>query len=72
MREDEYENIAETIIAVMCGTVVVVLTVWFFVIAHRNNNCESYQHLTGIKTTMLDGKCHMYVDGHIQIVKELE
>ena len=70
MREDE--DLAEVIIALICGTVVVVSLVWFFVMVHRSNNCESYQHLTGTKTTMIDWKCYKYVDGQLQIVKELE
>lgn len=69
---NENENITEVITALICGTAVVALIVWFFVMVHRSNNCMSYMHLTGVKTTMLNWKCHKYVDGHIQIVKELE
>jgi hypothetical protein len=68
----EKEAIVETITALICGTAVVVLMIWFFVMVHRSNNCESYEHLTGIRTTMLNWKCHKYVDGQLQIVKELE
>lgn len=63
-------------IAVIISTVIVVMMTWIFIAAikltFQSYNCDNYESLTGIKTTMIKGKCYKYVDGQIQIVKELE
>lgn len=70
------EDIGTTLVSFICCTAVVVMMTWFFMSAimmvYRSNNCESYMKLTKTETVMIKGKCHKYVDGQLQIVKELE
>lgn len=55
------------------GCAVIIITVlWFCIMSVKVVDCDNYESLTGIKTTMLKGKCYKYVDGRLQIVKELE
>lgn len=64
------------IIAALIFTAVVVMMSWSFIaamkMAYQSYNCENYMKLTKIETTMIKGKCYKYVDGQLQIVKELE
>lgn len=65
----------ETIAALICTAIVVMMS-WIFIAAikmsYQTNNCESYSNLTKTETVMIKGKCYKYVDGQLQIVKELE
>lgn len=58
--------------SVIVGLVVIVSVIWFCIMSVEVMHCENYESLTGIKTAMLKGKCYKYIDGQIQIVKELE
>lgn len=66
---------AETIAVIIC-TVIVVMMSWIFIAAIKltvqSYNCDNYNNLTGTKTAVIEGKCYKYVDGQLQIVKELE
>ena len=68
------ENIGTT--AAIIFTAVVIMMSWIFIAAikmsYQSYNCENYMKLTKIETTMIRGKCHKYIDGQLQVVKELE
>lgn len=62
----------EFILPVITGLVALIGVIWFCIMSVEVMHCENYEFLTGIKTAMLKGKCYKYVDGQLQIVKELE
>lgn len=57
---------------VIAGLIIIIAVIWFCLMSCEVVNCDNYEYLTGIKTTMIKGKCHKYVDGQLQVVKELE
>ena len=55
-----YFSITIGLVAWLCKTMVL------------SEACYSYRELTGINTRYIKGNCYMYVNGKLQIVKELE
>lgn len=62
----------EYIMPAISGLVMITAVLWFCIMSFKVVDCENYECLTGIKTIMIKGKCHKYVDGQLQIIKELE
>ena len=60
------------ILPTIAGSFIIGLVIWFGVSLLEVVNCDNYEFLTGTKTTMMKGKCYKYVDGQLQVVKELE
>ena len=60
------------IMPVIAGIGILTCVVLFLLAISKSENCFSYQQLTGIDTTMMKGKCYKYVDGQLQVIKELE
>ena len=54
------------------GLVIIISVIWFCLMSIKVVDCDNYESLTGTKTVMMRGKCYKYVDGQLQIVKELE
>lgn len=62
----------EYIIPAIGSLVILIAVLWFCLMSFKVVDCDNYEFLTGTKTVMMKGKCYKYVDGHLQIVKELE
>lgn len=65
-------KVEEYLLPTIGGLVIIVAVIWFCLMSTKVVNCDNYEYLTGIKTVMMKGKCYKYVDGQLQIVKELE
>lgn len=60
------------IIPVLGSFIVLTAVLWFCLMSFKVVDCDNYEFLTDTKTVLIKGKCYKYVDGQLQIVKELE
>lgn len=60
------------IIPVIAGSFIITLIIWFGISLSEVVDCDNYEYLTKIETVMMKDKCYKYVDGQLQVVKELE
>lgn len=54
------------------GLIILSAVLWFCIMSFKVVDCDNYEFLTGTKTVLMKGSCYKYVDGQLQIVKELE
>lgn len=62
----------EYIMPVIASLIILTAVLWFCIMSFKVVDCDNYEFLTKTETVMIKGKCYKYVDGQLQIVKELE
>ena len=53
------------------GAVIIIAVLWFCIMSIKVVDCDNYESLTGIKTTMLKGKCYKYENNKLIKIEEI-